>query len=179
MKHITLILIVFTWLLSCKKRTEKTYKTNYNKEEQKILQEVNRVIKTAVYSTLITLDKNNQPRARVIESFLPEENYVIWMATNPKSRKVKQLKNSSTATMHYFDKNKLAYVSLMGNAFLVNDETIKNEKWKDGWEKFYPNKNKDFLLIKFIPKTIELINITAGFTGDKTTWKPHQIILFD
>ena len=101
------------------------------------------------------------------------------MATNPKSRKVTQLKNNTTATMHYFDKNKLAYVSLMGNAYIVTDEVVKNEKWKDGWEKFYPNKNEDFLLIKFIPKSIELISISDGFTGDKTTWKPHQVVLFE
>jgi len=81
--------------------------------------------------------------------------------------------------LHYFDKNKLAYVSLMGNAFLVNDDKIKQKIWKEGWERFYPNRKTDYLLIKFIPKTIELISITDNYTGDKTTWKPHQVFLFE
>ncbi len=179
MKNLILIFILIS-IFSCQKKTEiLVYKTTFSLEEKKVLEVVNSVINSAIYSTLITLDKNNQPRARVIESFLPESNYVVWMATNPKSRKVTQLKNNTTATMHYFDKNKLAYVSLMGNAYIVTDEVVKNEKWKDGWEKFYPNKNEDFLLIKFIPKSIELISISDGFTGDKTTWKPHQVVLFE
>jgi general stress protein 26 len=125
------------------------------------------------------LDAKNQLRARIVEPFLPEKNHIIWMATNPKSRKVTQLKRNSTTTLHYFDKNKLAYVSLMGNAYLVTDDSIKNTKWKVGWEKFYPNRTTDYLLIKFVPKTLELISISNGFFGDKTTWKPHKVVLVE
>lgn len=135
------------------------------------------IIESAYYTTLITLDTQNQPRARIVEPFLQKKEYVIWMATNPKSRKVTQLKNNTTATLHYFDKNNLGYVSLMGNAFLVNDDSTKNKIWKEDWEKFYPNKKQDYLLIKFVPNTLELISVFGGFTGNKTTWKPEQVKL--
>ena len=155
------------------------FKTSFSLEEQKILRIADSIINSAYYASLITLDANYQPRARIVEPFSPEKNYVIWMATNPKSRKVTQLKNNSSTTLHYFDKNKLAYVSLMGNAFLVNDIASKNRFWKDGWENFYPNKDKDYLLIKFVPKSLELISISDGFTGDNTTWKPHLVTLVE
>ncbi len=179
MKKLSVISIFFLFVSCTKTDTKTSYKTTFNVDEQKILQAADAIIKSAYYTSLITLDKNNQPRARIVEPFLPKKNYIIWMATNPKSRKVVQLKNNSTATLHYFDKNKLAYVSLMGNAFLVTDEKMKNEIWKEGWEKFYPNKKTDYLLLKFVPKTIELISISDGFTGDKTTWKPHLVNLLN
>jgi len=177
MRNYFLISMLFLSFLSCHKKENPVFRSNYSDKEKKIMQKADAVIQSAYYTTLITLDKNNQPRARIVEPFLPDKNFVVWMATNPKSRKVNQLKHNSTTTLHYFDKSKLAYVSLMGNAFLVNDDSIKKRIWKDGWEKFYPNRKKDYLLIQFIPKTLELISITDGFTGDKNTWKPHKVSL--
>ena len=71
----------------------------------------------------------------------------------------------------------MEYVSLMGNAYLVNDKTIKAQKFKEGWDKFYPNKKEDYLLIKFTPETLELISVNNKYPGDSVTWKPHQVIL--
>ncbi len=166
--------------ISCQSKIDKnSFRNNFSEEESEILQTADSIIKAAYYTTLITLDNKNQPRARIVEPFLPEKNYVIWMATNPKSRKVNQLKNNAITTLHYFDKSKLAYVSLMGNAFLVNNDSIKKEKFKDGWEKFYANQEEAYLLIKFVPKTLELISISDNYFGDKTTWKPHQVNLYN
>ena len=171
------IVLFLSLIISCTNNKEKHFRNSFTKGEKEILQVADSIIQSAYYATLITLDKNGQPRARIVEPFFSEKNHIIWIGTNPKSRKVRQLKNNSKATLHYFDKNKLAYVSLMGNAFLVNNDSIKKVKFKNGWDKFYPNKKTDFLLIKFVPKTLELISISDGFTGDKTTWKPHQIQL--
>ncbi len=173
-------LIVFSLLVlfSCNsKKHEKAYRKNFTKEEEHIIKISKEIIKSAYFTSLITLDENLQARARIVEPFPPKNDFVIWMATNPKSRKVFQIKRNSKVTLHYFDKNKLAYVSLMGNAFLINDANKKQEIWKAGWEKFYPNKKTDYLLIKFIPNTLEMISITDNFTGDKNTWMPHRVIL--
>ena len=178
MKKYFFIFLSLTLLFACKSNdNDLVFKHEFSLEEQKVLQMADTIIKTAYYCTLITLDNQNQPRARIVEPFLPEKDYTIWIATNPKSRKVKQLKNNTAATLHYFDKNSLAYVSLMGNAFLVNDETIKAQKFKDGWDKFYPNKKEDYLLIKFVPKIVELISVNNQYPGDSISWKPHQVIL--
>ena len=172
----TIFLMIF---LSCtvKEHEQEKIRNNFTNEEQRIIAISKKTIKETYFGTLITLDKNGQPRARVMEPFEPDENLIIWLATNPRSRKVTQLKNNSTATLHYFNKSNLSYVSLMGNAYLVNDETIKLQKFKDGWDKFYKNQKEDYLLIKFIPKTLELISTSTKFSGDSITWKPHQVQL--
>lgn len=178
MKNYT-ILIILSLFLSCQvpSETSSMFRNDFNTAEQKILHLADSVIRTANFTTLITVDKNRQPRARVVAPFLPEKEWTIWMATNPKSRKVAQLKKNATTTLHYFDKSQLAYVSLMGKAYLVNDSLLKTHYWKEGWEEFYPNKEQDMLLIKFVPETVELVHILNGFIGDEITWKPHQVRL--
>jgi len=180
MKYLLFAISIFTFL-SCTivNSAQEEIRDDFTLDEQKIINLSKEIIKETYFSTLITVDKNGQPRARVMEPFEPDKNFIIWLATNPKSRKVAQLKNNSKATLHYFDKNNLEYVSLMGNAFLINDNTIKSQKFKDGWDKFYKNQKEDYLLIKFIPKTLELISIPNEFTGDSLTWKPHKVQLRD
>ena len=166
-------------LFSCdeKEKIVVEIRQDFSIEEQKILKEAKQIIKDTYFGTLITIDKKGQPKARVMEPFSPDENFIIWLATNPRSRKVTQLKNNPKATLHYYNKTNFAYVSLYGNAFLVNDDSIKATKFKEGWEQFYKNQKEDYLLVKFIPKTLELISISNKYTGDSITWKPHQVIL--
>ncbi len=178
MRILPFLVLSFISFVSCSKKAKSVdFRTNYSDNEKEILQEATKIISNAYYASLITIDINGQPRARIVEPFPPENNFIIWMATNPKTRKVAQLKRNNTSTLHYFDKSKLAYVSLMGKTFLINDDTIKNKIWKKGWEKFYPDRKKDYLLLKFVPNTVELISISDGFTGDKKTWKPHIVVL--
>ncbi len=166
-------------LFSCEKKVIASgkFRQDFSSKEQELLKEAKIIIEDTYFGTFITIDKNGQPKARVMEPFAPDENFVIWLATNPRSRKVTELKNNTTATVHYYNKTKFAYVSLYGNAFLVNDETIKAQKFKKGWEQFYKNKKDDYLLIKFIPNTLELISISNKYTGDSITWKPHLVVL--
>lgn len=178
MKYLSIFLIILV-LNSCdsKSETTKTFSTDFSQQEKDILKASQKIIKDCYFGTLISIDKSGQPRARVMEPFAPEYDFTIWMATNPKSRKVSQIENNSKVTMHYFDKNNMGYVSLMGNAFIINDNAIKKEKWKKGWEQFYQNQEEAYLLLKFVPETLELISIPTGFTGDKNTWQTHKVML--
>jgi len=41
------------------------------------------------------------------------------------------------------------------------------------WARFYPDRS-DYLLIKVIPKTLEMVSYQHDLTGDKVTWRaPH------
>ncbi|MDX5584901.1 MAG: pyridoxamine 5'-phosphate oxidase family protein [Aureibaculum sp.] len=154
-------------------------RSDFTEEEIGLIETSNEIIESSYYCTLVTIDKEGQPKVRVMEPFKPDDNYEIWLATNPKSRKVQQIKNNSKSTVNYFNKTELSYVSLMGNAFIVNDETIKSQKWKEGWEQHYKNKKEDYLLIRFVPESLELVSYTKGYTGDKITWAPDQVQLRD
>jgi len=178
-RYIIIFLLISVFSCSSSPVNNGNLRDNFTQEEIKIISLAKEMTSNCYYGTLITVDSKGQPKARVMEPFALDKNMEIWLATNPKSRKVSEIKNNSKATMHYFDKNNMGYVSFYGNAFIVNDDSIKSVKWKEGWERFYKNQKEDYMLIRFIPQSLELISISNGYTGDKETWKPHKVKLRD
>jgi general stress protein 26 len=178
-KHLVVVLTIFHFFSCNIKEKEKSYRQDFTQDEQAIIDTSLKIINDCYYGTLISIDEKGQPRARVMEPFAPESDFTIWLATNPKSRKVNQIKNNPKVSMHYFDKSQMGYVSLMGKATLVNDSEIKSKIWKEGWEKFYKNKEDAYLLICFIPESLEIISFPNAYNGNKDTWQPHRVLLRD
>lgn len=126
---------------------------------------INRVGKCA----LITLDESGHPQVRTMDPFEPEQNFTIWLATNPKSRKVIQIENNPAVTLYYKDGDN-GYVSIYGTAELINDRAAKDQHWKQEWEEFYPDREEGYLLIKVKPLRLEIIDYASGIRGDSITW---------
>jgi general stress protein 26 len=124
---------------------------------------------------LITLDKRGTPQVRTMDPFEPETDFTVWLATNPNSRKVQQIKRNTTVTLYYADKNENGYVTLHGKAILVNDQKEKDTRWKEEWKAFYPNRSDQYLLIKVVPDYLEVINYKHSITGDSKTWQPVRV----
>ena len=136
------------------------------------------IINNTYFGSFSSLDKKAYPKIRVVEAFPPDEKWNIYIGTNSRSRKVKEILNNPKTAMHYFDKSQLAYLSLYGNTSIVKDTILRKKYWKNSWKKFYPDKEKDYLLLKFVPQKLELINISKAYVGDSLTWKPHQVQLW-
>lgn len=134
------------------------------------------IMEAASYCVLITVDSSGQPQARVMDPFLPEDDMVVWLATNPRSRKVKQLRQDSRVTLFYFDKDGLGYVSMIGHAQLVNVAEEKARRWKEEWEQFYPNRETDYLLISVTPERLEIVSIKHNIFGDSKTMAAPTVI---
>ena len=137
------------------------------------------VIDNSRYCALITLDESGHPQTRTMEPFPPEDNFVIWFGTNSKSRKVAELNNDSRATVYYFDQENNGYVVLLGHAFLSNDSIEKENRWMEHWKQFYPERESNYTLIKFIPDKLEIVSPKHGLSGDSITWRAHQFKLPD
>src|SRR5450756_2698087 len=45
------------------------------------------IMQEARYSTLITIGRDGQPQARIVDPFPPDSDLTIWIATNPLTRK--------------------------------------------------------------------------------------------
>lgn len=144
----------------------------------KLINVAGTIMSEAVTCALITIDENDLPMVRVMDPFLPENDLTVWFGTNPKSRKVKQIKNNPNVTLYYLEKNASGYVVIHGEAELIDDEQEKKKRWKTEWEAFYPNKSEGYLLIKVIPKSMEIISYTYGIVGDPETWKT-PVVYFD
>jgi len=125
---------------------------------------------------LITQDKEGRSRARIMDPFEPEPDFTIWFGTNPKSRKVMQIKNDPGVTLCYTDTDGSGYVVINGKAELIDDPEEKNRRWKEQWNAFYPNRDTAYLLIRVIPEWLEVVSNSRGITGDPETWTPQKIV---
>ena len=143
---------------------------------EQLLANAREIMATARYAALITTGTNGRINARTMDPFPPDAEMVIWFGTNPRSRKVRELRRNPRVTIYYADPVAQAYVSIQGTARFVNVRAVKARRWKDVWKDFYPDREKGYLLIAVKPERLEIINVKTGLTGDPTSWAPHSVI---
>ena len=141
----------------------------------KLMQAAREIMTSAGTCALITVDQEGRPRVRQMDPFPPENDFTVWFGTNPRSRKVEQIRNNPKVTLYYLEKSGSGYVMIHGKALLVNDLELKNKWWKQEWEIFYPDRAGNYLLVKFIPEWMEVISYIHGIEGNPVTWEPPKI----
>jgi general stress protein 26 len=144
--------------------------------EAELISAAREIMTTARYCALITADARGTTHARTMDAFVPEENMTVWLATNPRSHKVTEIRRHPRVTLYYFDREHQAYVTIEGIAQLVNDRDEKARYWKPEWKDFYPDRDKDYLLIKVRPLKLEVVNTSKGIVGDSRNWQPPAVI---
>jgi general stress protein 26 len=115
----------------------------------------------------VTVDELGKPRARTMSPFTPEENWVIWLGTFPTSRKVEQIKNNPNVVVFYYDSKTFSYVNISGTARLINDPDLKAKYWKEGWKRFYPDRDTDYILVEVTPERLEVCSFKYNLLWDK------------
>lgn len=170
------ILFLFLLFISIRSFSQNTDPTDPLKFE--LMNAAREIMTAANTCALITLDEEGRPRVRVMDPFLPENDFTVWFGTNPKSRKVNQIKKNSDVTLYYLDSDASGYVMIHGTAQLVDDQKEKEKHWKPEWKDFYPNKKDGYLLIKVSPEWMEIISESRGINGDPKTWQP-PVVLFE
>lgn len=129
----------------------------------------------ARYCALITNDSAGGTHARTMDPFPPEADMTVWFGTNPRSRKVREIRRHPRVTLYYFVREDQAYVALTGTARLVNDPKEKANRFKDDWKAFYPDRARDYLLIKVTPEKLEVVSVKKGIVGDARTWQTPTV----
>ena len=80
---------------------------------------------SARFCALITIDESGSSHARTMDPFDPDENMIVWLGTNRNSRKVREIKNNPNVTLFYTQNKGVGYVSIIGNATIVDDKEKK------------------------------------------------------
>jgi len=132
------------------------------------------VMQTARYCTLITIGPDGQPQARIVDPFLPDSDLTIWIATNPLTRKVQEIRRDLRVTLLYFSPATFEYVTVLGTAVLDADSLHKAAHWKPEWAGLYRDqyRGEDFLLLRVRPTRLEVASARRGMRNDPQTWRP-------
>jgi general stress protein 26 len=131
----------------------------------------------ARHAALITIGLDGHPQSRIVDPFAPEPDMTVWIATNPVTRKVEQIKKDPRVTLSYFDPSGPGYVTLLARAELVTDPAEKAKHWKDDWIAFYKDKYRggDYVLIRCKPIRLELVSYAHDILNDPDSWRPVAI----
>jgi general stress protein 26 len=131
----------------------------------------------AHFCTFITIGRDGQPQARIVDALAPGDDFVIWFATNPLTRKVAEIRQNPHVTFSCFDATTSSYITVLGRAALVSDPAEKKTHWKMDWAPIYPNgpASMDVVLIQIMPTRLEIVSESRKMVGDPKTWRPLSI----
>ncbi len=137
------------------------------------------VAQKARYATFITIGEDGQPQARIVDAFAPDSGFVVWIGTNPLTRKVAQIRRDSRVTLQYFDPVGYGEVTVFGRAELVTDSVSKATHWKPEWAGIYHggSSSADYVLVRVLPRHLEVVSPKQGMVSDPKTWRPVSIDL--
>ncbi|HWI19530.1 MAG TPA: pyridoxamine 5'-phosphate oxidase family protein [Vicinamibacterales bacterium] len=131
------------------------------------------IMKAARQCTLVTIGDDGQPQARIVEPLIAADGS-IWIATNPLTRKVQEIKKDPRVTLMFFNAAASEYVAVLGRATLVTDAARKAAHWRAEWKPFYKDEHRgaDFMLFQVRPHRLEVSSARHKMDNDPTTWKP-------
>jgi general stress protein 26 len=152
--------------------------TSATADRARVLSSARKLMEKARYCSLITIGDDGQPQARVVDPFAPDETMIVWIATNPASRKIAQIKKDARVTLYYLNPNNSGYVTILGKADLVDVMAEKEKHWKEAWSFLYKDKyrGEDFTLIRVRPRRLEIVSYPDKLINDPKTWRPVQIV---
>jgi len=124
------------------------------------------------YCALITFDSCGLPNVRTMNPYPLGEDMTVWMATNRRSRKAKEILNNPSVCLYFADhKNGSGYAAINGKAIIIDDKDTLVKKKRDYWEQAVPDWKNVLVLIKVIPEKLEVVNYKRGLYGNPDTWK--------
>ena len=132
------------------------------------------IMRIARFCTMVTVGADGQPQARIVDPFAPEADFTIWIATNPLTRKVRDIRRNPRVTLLYFNQAGSEYVTVIGAARLETDPRQKAARWKADWAGLYKDENRgdDYALLRVRASRLEVSSVGRGLNNDATTWRP-------
>jgi general stress protein 26 len=131
----------------------------------------------ARFCTLVTIGDAGQPQARIVDPIEPDAGFAVYVATNPRSRKVEEIRKDPRVTLLYFDPARSASVTLIGRAVEVMGAE-KSAHRKKEWDGFFPaDRPETYSLYRIVPSRAEVVSAADGLAGDPATWRPEIVDL--
>lgn len=131
----------------------------------------------ATSACLSTIDVDGYPRTRGMLNLRNRAQYpahmhlydghdidfMVFLTTNTSSRKVREIRANPRVNIFFRHPTRTFGVSFTGRATIVEDVSIKEAVWADGWEMYYPSTGRaddpDYTVLRIDPM------MANGWTG--------------
>jgi general stress protein 26 len=116
----------------------------------------------------ITVDRNGDANARVVNPQPLSNAWTVRFATDRRSRKSAEIEQSGRLTLAYQYDAEKAYVSLIGRAAIREDVAAKIASWNALANKWFPGGPTDpnVVYVDFVAERIELWATSQGVVPD-------------
>ncbi|RYV03815.1 hypothetical protein SOPP22_02040 [Shewanella sp. OPT22] len=146
--------------------------------EQKFESAAQSIIQDSEYGSLVSIDKHGFPKSRTVKFSQPNEDFVIWIATKPNTRKVSEINANPKVQFHFIADDYKSYLSIIGKASLHSElETIHQHDFFEPKlrKKLWPDFPKDYVLIRIEPIRVEMLG--RKIYPSRVNWKPQHLCL--
>ena len=169
----------FYWLLSLYKR-RKLRRASTDLEYA--LQVMRNMFRRGEFGFLVTQGTNGWPSTRLVQPIIDfksgqNDQFEIWISTNPNLRKAYEVKQNSRVTFAIEDRKQQANLVVYGEAAVVDTPQLKRRYWKSAWRLFFPDgpNSDEYVLIRIIPCRIELMNFGKNVVQEPFGLKPVRL----
>jgi general stress protein 26 len=165
------ILIIF--VIGCARAQEKN---SASTERDSVIAAAKEIMAQQKYCALATIDSSGHPDVRTMNPFPPDDDMTVWMATNTRSRKVREIRNNPKVSLYYANHgNATGFVCITGTAVLTQDTNEIQKRKREYWSQAFPDW-KYLVLIKVIPERLEVLNYKRGKLNEPVTWAPPSVV---
>ena len=149
-------------------------------DRQVVITAAKEIMVKAGHAALVTIDAAGMPRVRSVGTKDPEDDLTVWIATNPVSRKIGQIRAHPEVALHWTDIDNMAAVSIMVIARVHEDPETKRAKnfySEEQIKQYWPGYPDDFALISVRPTWLEIVAPHTAIKGDRSKWRPAGLDL--
>lgn len=119
---------------------------------------------------VMTADPSGGVNARVVQpifSRLDQVGGVVRFLTSSKSRKAVEITKCRRVSLGYQYDAEQAYVTLVGDAHIINDRDYLKDKWQTEWNLFFPAgpSDLDAVIVEVTVEHIEIWNLARRIAG--------------
>lgn len=109
-----------------------------NLDSEKALQKFKELVNDIQICMFITDNSGDQEHTRPMATIEVEENGTLWFFTDIRSIKVEEVSMTSRVHLVYAHPGKESYVDVWGNAKVVTDKKMLEEKWSPVVKAYFP-----------------------------------------
>jgi general stress protein 26 len=141
-----------------------------------VLYAAREIIRETTYCALVTIDSTGQPHVRTMNPFPANPELVTWFASSRNSRKVREIIKNPKVCVYYADHlSAKGYATIAGTAEVIDNKDLLIKMKRAYWDNI-PDWQNNFVLIKIVPRSLEVINYKHGLNNDPKTLRAPSIV---
>ena len=136
--------------------------------QDEVKAKVRKLIDGVPISTLMTVDTDGGPAGRPMQTARVDDDFTVWFATYKASHKIGEIGAAERVGVMWYRASETiaqnAYAQVRGTAVILDDQAIKDELWRDSWQKHFPGgkTDPDYVVIKVTPRKLDFFSMETG-----------------